>query len=229
MIILPFFGILYSVSRKGRIVSYEDLSKKQAEVYRYLLKETKAKGYPPTVREIMNGLNRTSTSTIHAHLNTLASKGYIVRDANKPRAIEFPRENVGPFDGATDVGEIIAIPVVGSVAAGLPILAEENITESIPYPAAFVKGTSFMLKVSGDSMVEAGIFDGDLVVVRQQETAQNGDIVVAIIEDEATVKRFYREAYHVRLQPENAHYEPIICTDEVRIAGKVVGLIRQID
>jgi len=210
-------------------VPYDDLSKKQAEVYRYLLQETRAKGYPPTVREIMNGLNRTSTSTIHAHLNTLASKGYIIRDANKPRAIEFPKEtNTGPLDVASDVGEIIAIPVVGAVAAGMPILAEENITDTIPYPAAFVKGTSFMLKVSGDSMVEAGIFDGDLVVVRQQETAQNGDIVVAIIDDEATVKRFYREDDCIRLQPENEHYEPIICTDDIRIAGKVVGLIRQI-
>ena len=209
-------------------MAYEDLSKKQAEVYRYLLKETRAKGYPPTVREIMHGLNRTSTSTIHAHLNSLQNKGYLIRDANKPRAIEFPRENVGPFDVATDVGEIIAIPVVGAVAAGVPILAEENITDTVPYPAAFVKGTSFMLKVNGDSMVEAGIFNGDLVVVRQQETAQNGDIVVAIINDEATVKRFYRETDHIRLQPENARYEPIICTDDVRIAGKVVGLMRQV-
>jgi len=207
---------------------YDDLSKKQAEVYRYLLKETRAKGYPPTVREIMTGLNRTSTSTIHAHLNTLQNKGYIIRDANKPRAIEFPRETSGNFDVGTDIGEIIAIPVVGSVAAGTPILAEENITDTIPYPAALISGTSFMLKVSGDSMIEAGIFDGDLVVVRQQETADNGDIVVAIIDDEATVKRYYREPHVIRLQPENSHYEPILCTNDIQIAGKVVGLIRQV-
>lgn len=209
-------------------MTYDDLSRKQAEVYEYLLKETRAKGYPPTVREIMDGLDRTSTSTIHAHLNTLAKKGYIIRDANKPRAIEFPKESLGNSDIATDVGEIIAIPVVGTVAAGTPILAEENITETIPYPAAFVRGTSFMLKVRGDSMIDAGIFDGDLVVVRQQETANNGDIVVAIIEDEATVKRFYREPDSIRLQPENSRYSPIYCTDDVRIAGKVVGLIRQV-
>ncbi|MCL2491688.1 MAG: transcriptional repressor LexA [Coriobacteriia bacterium] len=214
--------------RKGCIVSYDDLSKKQAEVYRYLLSETRAKGYPPTVREIMNGLNRTSTSTIHAHLSTLQDKGYIIRDANKPRAIEFPRETSDYLGPASDVGEIIAIPVIGQVAAGAPILAEENIVDTLPYPASFVNGTSFMLKVNGDSMIEAGIFDGDLVVVRQQETANNGDVVVAIIDDEATVKRFYREADAIRLQPENSQYEPIRCTDEVRIAGKVVGLIRQV-
>jgi repressor LexA len=209
-------------------VAYEDLTKKQAEVYRYLLSETRSKGYPPTVREIMAGLNRTSTSTIHAHLNTLASKGYLIRDANKPRAIEFPKETIDLFEVASDVGEIIALPVVGSVAAGAPILAEENITDTVPYPAAFVSGTSFMLRVTGDSMIEAGIFDGDLVVVRQQETADNGDIVVALLDDEATVKRFYREPTAIRLQPENSSYDPIYCTDNIRIAGKVVGLIRQV-
>jgi len=216
------------VKERGFIVTYDDLSKKQAEVYAFLLKETRAKGYPPTVREIMAGLNRTSTSTIHAHLNTLQTKGYIVRDANKPRAIEFPRESSGYGDVASDIGEIIAIPVVGSVAAGTPILAEENITETIPYPASFISGTSFMLRVSGDSMIEAGIFDGDLVVVRQQDTANNGDIVVAIIDDEATVKRYYREPNAIRLQPENSLYEPILCTSDIHIAGKVVGLIRQV-
>jgi len=209
-------------------MAYEDLSKKQRQVYEFLLKETRAKGYPPTVREIMAGLDRTSTSTIHAHLNTLQNKGYINRDASKPRALEFPKEPPPTYDVAADVGEVIAIPVVGAVAAGSPILAEENISETIPYPASFVTGTSFMLKVSGDSMIDAGILDGDLVVVRQQDTANNGDIVVAIIEDEATVKRFYREPTAIRLQPENAHYDPIYCTNDVRIAGKVVGLVRQV-
>lgn len=202
----------------------QDLTKKQSEVYDYLLEKTKKKGYPPTVREIMVGLKKTSTSTIHSHLTALEAKGYIIRDENKPRAIEFPRiPHI--IDFATSMGEIIDLPVVGQVAAGTPILAEENISDRMPYPASYLTGTNFMLKVRGDSMINAGIFDGDLVVVHQQEVAVNGDIVVALLDDEATVKRYYRELDRIRLQPENDTLDPIYSSDVV-IAGKVVGLIR---
>ncbi|MCL2024561.1 MAG: transcriptional repressor LexA [Coriobacteriia bacterium] len=205
------------------------LSNKQQEVYDYVLAQTRAKGYPPTVREIMAGLNKTSTSTIHTHLHALEARGYLKRDPNKPRALEFPRErfNVSQAAAPQVPIEIIELPLIGQVAAGAPILAEENIVDTIPCPSALVRGASFLLKVKGDSMSEAGIFDGDLIIVRQQQTADNGEIVVALIEGEATVKRYYREGSTIRLQPENDAYEPIIITDgDFSIAGVAKGLIR---
>ena len=205
-------------------MSDKGLSKKQQEVYDFVLRRTRAKGYPPTVREIMQGLNKTSTSTIHTHLHALEARGYLKRDPNKPRALEFPLEQFHQPDLPINV---IELPLVGSVAAGVPILAEENIEDTIPCPSSLVKGASFLLKVKGDSMIEAGIFDGDLLIVRQQPTADNGEIAVAIIDGEATVKRYYREGATIRLQPENSLYEPIIVTDgDFSIAGVAKGLIR---
>lgn len=202
---------------------YSELTKRQYEVYEFLVRETKARGYVPTVRDIMHGLGKSSTSTIQNHLSALIDKGFIKRTPNQPRAVTFTRESV--YEDTSAVGEVLHLPVLGSVAAGAPILAEENIEDTLPFPAAFAKGESFMLKVKGDSMIDVGILDGDYVVVSAQPTANNGDVVVAIIDEEATVKTFYREPDRIRLQPENESYKPIYTTD-VRIAGKVIALLR---
>jgi repressor LexA len=217
----------------------ETLKKRERQILDYMKEELRLKGYPPTVREICTALNIKSTSTAHNDLARLARKGYIRKDPSKPRALMLTgahgEEAVpdGAQTGATGASadriDVVDVPVVGRIAAGTPILAEENIEDSIPVPARFMpSGTGFMLKVRGDSMTEAGILDGDYILVRQQETADNGDIVVAMVdgfESEATVKTFYREAGHIRLQPENASMSPIILTD-VRILGLVKGVFR---
>lgn len=200
-----------------------DLSSRQLAILNKIKEEIALKGYPPSVREIGKSVGLASSSTVHNHLNVLEEKGYIRRDPTKPRAIEV-------LDSSSEYGsrKIIHVPVVGQVTAGEPILAIENIEDSFPVPYEMVKSDSvFMLRIQGESMIEAGILDDDLILVRQQQTANNGDIVVALLEDEATVKRFYKEKNLIRLQPENKYMEPIY-TQNVSILGKVIGVFRTI-
>lgn len=192
----------------------------QQRILEYIKSEIQTKGYPPSVREIANAVGLKSTSTVHGHLTRLEKKGLLHRDAMKPRAMEVIGDPNFVRNATT------AIPVVGRVTAGQPILAEENVDEYIPIPDAMLgDGEHFILLVKGESMIQAGIMDEDYVVVRKQQEANNGDIVVALIEDSATVKRFYKEHGHFRLQPENPTMDPIY-TDEVTILGKVVSLYR---
>ena len=202
-------------------MGYGKITTKQREILEYIKGEILKKGYPPTVREICETVNLKSTSSVHSHLETLEKNGYIRRDPTKPRAIEICDDSFQMV--RTDM---VSIPVVGQVAAGQPILAEENIQEYFPVPADRVpKGNSFMLNVRGDSMINAGIFDGDRILVNCCDTAHNGEIVVALINDSATVKTFYREKDHIRLQPENDSMDPII-VDDCQIMGKVFGVFR---
>ena len=204
----------------------EKLSQKQFEILEYMKKAVREKGYPPSVREICDAVGLKSTSTVHGHLERLERKGYIRRDPAKPRAIEiFSDNDSGNSDGSSR--ELIEVPIVGTVTAGIPILATENIEDTFPIPSDYApNGNIFMLRVKGDSMINAGIFNKDLIMVRQQNTADNGDIVVALIEDFATVKTYYKESGYIRLQPENPTMSPIIVRD-VSILGKVVGLYRK--
>lgn len=202
------------------------ISKRQYAILEFIKQEVRDKGYPPSVREIAEAVGLLSSSTVHGHLDRLEKKGFIRRDPTKPRAIEILNQdaesNVIPFPVAN-------VPVVGRVTAGIPITATENIEEYFPLPSHFVGDNNvFILNVIGDSMIEAGIHNGDFVIVRQQQTANNGDIVVAMTEDdEATVKTFYREKDHIRLQPENETMEPIRL-QHVTILGKVIGLFRDL-
>lgn len=191
------------------------------EVYNFIKEQIQAKGYPPSVREIGKALNITSTSTVHSILSKLEKIGYIRRDPAKPRAIELLKDSVIKK-------EMIDIPIVGKVTAGLPILAVENIEEYFSIPLNFVKSTNelFMLKVSGESMIEAGILDGDLAIIEKINAASNGDIVVALVDNEATLKRFFKEKDHIRLQPENSSMDPIIVED-CSILGKLAGIYRK--
>ncbi len=203
------------------------LSKRQQEILDFIKHEVKTKGYPPSVREIGKAVGLASSSTVHGHLSRLESKGYIRRDPTKPRAIEIlePEETA-----SIPKQHSINVPLVGKVTAGSPITAIENIEEYIPLPESFAPSGEqiFLLTVTGDSMIEAGILDGDYIIVRQQQTANNGDIVVAMTEDdEATVKRFFKEKDYIRLQPENPTMEPIILKN-VTILGKVIGVFRRI-
>ena len=204
----------------------EKLSQKQFEILEYMKKAVREKGYPPSVREICDAVGLKSTSTVHGHLERLERKGYIRRDPAKPRAIEiFSDNDSGNSDGSSR--ELIEVPIVGTVTAGIPILATENIEDTFPIPSDYApNGNIFMLRVKGDSMINAGIYNKDLIMVRQQNTADNGDIVVALIEDFATVKTYYKENRYIRLQPENPTMSPIIVRD-VSILGKVVGLYRK--
>lgn len=198
------------------------LSVKQQMILDFLKKEIRSKGYPPTVREICDAVGLSSTSTVHSHLESLERKGYIRRSPTKNRSTEILEK-----DFYNSGHEFANIPILGDVAAGMPILAEENIEDTFPIPIDHVKNdTCFMLHVKGDSMIDEGIFDGDLVLVRQQQTATNGDIVIALIDDSATVKTFYREAGHIRLQPANSAFAPMIMQD-CEILGKVIGLYRR--
>ena len=202
------------------------ISKRQEDILAFIKDEVKSKGYPPSVREIGEAVGLASSSTVHGHLARLESKGYIRRDPTKPRAIEV----LDPDGLNAYKPGVLNVPLVGKVTAGLPITAIENIEEYFPLPESF--GTSedklFMLEIVGSSMIEAGILNGDYVVVKQQQTAQNGEIVVAMTDDdEATVKRFFKEKNYFRLQPENSSMEPIIL-DNVSILGKVVGVYRMI-
>ncbi|MCD8326197.1 MAG: transcriptional repressor LexA [Lachnospiraceae bacterium] len=199
----------------------EGLSVKQQEILEYLKECILKKGYPPAVREICDAVELKSTSSVHSHLETLERKGYIRKDPSKPRAIEICDDNFQMLRT-----EMVNVPVVGNVAAGTPIFAEQNIEGYFPIPAEFTpKGESFALKVRGDSMINAGILNGDQIFVQCCQEARNGDIVVALIDDSATVKTFYQENGHIRLQPENDAMEPII-VDDCRILGKVFGVFR---
>ncbi|WP_075617615.1 transcriptional repressor LexA [Paenisporosarcina indica] len=202
------------------------VSKRQEDILAFIKDEVRKKGYPPSVREIGEAVGLASSSTVHGHLARLESKGLIRRDPTKPRAIEILE-----YDNLTEIRpNVVNVPLIGKVTAGLPITAIENIEEFFPLPETF--GTSednlFMLEIMGESMIEAGILNGDYVVVKQQQTANNGDIVVAMTEeDEATVKRFFKEQSYFRLQPENSSMEPII-VENITILGKVVGVYRHI-
>ena len=197
------------------------ISAKQLEILEYIKEEILKRGYPPAVREICEAVNLKSTSSVHSHLETLEKNGYIRRDPTKPRAIEICDDS---FQMVRT--EVVSIPVVRHVAAGQPILATENIDSYFPVPAEFVPaGESFVLKVKGDSMINAGIFSGDQIFVQSCNTAKNGDTVVALIDDSATVKTFYKENGHIRLQPENDTMDPII-VDDCTILGKVYGVFR---
>ena len=207
------------------------LKEREQKILDYMKEEIREKGYPPTVREICSALHIKSTSTAHKDIDSLVKKGFIVKDPSKPRAlmlVDQDEPNLTPephIDNARRT-DIVDIPVVGRIAAGTPILAEQNIEDSFPIPSRFLgSSTNFMLVVKGESMIEAGIMDGDYILVQQQQTARNGDIVVALVEDSATVKTFYKEDGHIRLQPENASMSPIIVQD-VRILGKVRGVFR---
>ncbi|MBU5426606.1 transcriptional repressor LexA [Tissierella pigra] len=203
---------------------YEELTQKQIEILLYIKSEVQRQGYPPSVRDICKGVDLKSTSTVHSHLEKLESKGYIRKDPTKPRAIEILDKN---DDFLLVSKKTVDVPIVGRVTAGAPILAVENIEDTYPIPVEFVKDYDvFMLKVQGESMIDAGILDGDLVLVKEQKSALNGDIVVALLGEEATVKRFFKEKDKVRLQPENQFMEPIYSTD-VSILGKVIGLFRR--
>lgn len=201
------------------------LTKRQKEVLDFIHEEVENKNYPPSVREICQAMNLSSSSTVHSHLKALERKGFIKRDPTKPRAIAI----TGPAMAQKPWQQGKLVPMVGQVTAGIPVLADENIENYMLLPFAMVKNdTVFLLRVKGDSMKNAGILSEDLIVVRQQPVAENGEIVVALLEDEATVKKFYREKDHIRLQPDNPAYEPIIA-EEVAILGKVIGLIRTWD
>ena len=197
------------------------ISAKQQQILDYIKEQTLKRGYPPAVREICSAVGLSSTSSVHAHLSTLEKNGYIKKDPTKPRAIEIVDES---FQQVRT--EMTSIPIVGTVAAGQPILAEENIVGYFPIPMELVPNAeTFALKVKGDSMINAGIFNGDSIFVQKCDTANNGDTVVALVEDSATVKTYYKEKGHYRLQPENDTMEPII-VDDVKILGKVFGVFR---
>jgi repressor LexA len=199
-----------------------DLTPKQAAILAVIKKNIRQKGYPPSVREIGQAVGLSSSSTVHGYLKKLEAKGYLRRDATKPRAMEVLDDLEG------DKVEFVNVPLLGRVAAGIPILAVENREELFPLPTHFTgMGEFFMLTVRGESMVEAGILNNDMVVVRRQNDVNNGDVVVALLDEEATVKRFFREDGRVRLQPENCLMDPIYVTD-LQILGKVIGLVRKI-
>jgi repressor LexA len=202
-----------------------DLTKRQQEIFDFIKKYTSERGYPPTVRDIGKAVNLASSSTVHAHLSNLEKIGLLRRDPSKPRAIELLDRAV---DGVRQIVKPNGLPLVGHVAAGQPIVAEENIEEYIDVPnAAGGEAGEYLLRIRGESMKDAGILEGDMVVVHQQDAAVDGDIVVALVGEEATVKRFFKESDHIRLQPENTAMEPIR-SREVRVLGRVVGVLRKV-
>lgn len=210
-----------------------NLKDREQKILTFMKSEIKTKGYPPTVREICTALGIKSTSTVHKDIASLVDQGYLKKDPSKPRALMVVDTEETTSAPSTQVNveereDIIDIPIVGRVAAGTPILAEQNIEDSFPIPARYAGRSNFMLRVRGESMINVGIMDGDLILVEEQQTARNGEIVVAMIdgfESEATVKTFYREGDHIRLQPENDTMSPIIVKD-VKILGKVKGVFR---
>ncbi|MDR1422059.1 MAG: transcriptional repressor LexA [Coriobacteriales bacterium] len=207
---------------------HDDLTERQQAILDFLVESTAKNGYPPSVREIGEAVGLSSSSTVHSHLSSLEAKGFIKRDPSSARALTVVgQEASDPASSASDpFRNVVMLPLLGRVAAGEPILAQQNIEETLTLPTQIVgDSSSFLLTVRGESMIEAGILDGDYVVVREQATASNGEIVVALIEDEATVKTFYRESDRIRLQPENPRMDPIYVRD-VQILGKVVALLR---
>ena len=203
-------------------MAYGKITPKQKEILEYMKNEILSKGYPPSVREICEAVRLKSTSSVHAHLETLEKNGYIRRDPTKPRAIEIIDDTFNLVRR-----EVVNVPILGRVAAGEPLLAIENIENYFTIPMDFMPNNdAFMLVVRGQSMINVGIFDGDLILIEKRKDVVNGDIVVALVEDSATVKTFYKEQDHIRLQPENDSMEPIILSD-CDIIGKVIGLYRQ--
>lgn len=209
-----------------------ELNKREKAILRFIEKQVKEKGYPPSVREIGKAVGLSSTATVHTYLTSLAQKGYIKKENQKGRTLKLLK---GGLEGQQKIEdkevytskEMVDVPIIGKVAAGLPLLAVENVVDTFPIPLDFVGNSeSFMLIVRGESMIEAGILDGDYILVKKQETARNGEMVVALIEDEATVKTFYKEENYIRLQPENSTMDPIIVPD-CKILGKVAGVFRK--
>ena len=202
-------------------MAYGRITQKQSEILEYIKSQILNKGYPPSVRDICSAVNLKSTSSVHAHLESIEKNGYIRRDPTKPRTIEIIDDNFN-----LTRREMVNVPVLGQVAAGEPILAVDNITGYFPIPSEFMPNEeTFILTVKGDSMINIGIYNGDQIVVEKCNTAENGEIIVALIDDSATVKRFYKENGHIRLQPENDFMDPII-VDDCMILGKVIGLMR---
>ena len=202
-------------------MAYGRITQKQSEILEYIKSQILNKGYPPSVRDICSAVNLKSTSSVHAHLESLEKNGYIRRDPTKPRTIEIIDDNFN-----LTRREMVNVPVLGQVAAGEPILAVDNITGYFPIPSEFMPNEeTFILTVKGDSMINIGIYNGDRIVVEKCNTAENGEIIVALLDDSATVKRFYKENGHIRLQPENDFMDPII-VDDCMILGKVIGLMR---
>lgn len=205
-------------------MSYGKISKKQSEILEYMKNEILNRGFPPSVREICEAVNLKSTSSVHSHLETLEKNGYIRRDPTKPRAIEIVDDNFNLVRRET-----INVPIIGKVAAGEPLLAVQNVEGYFPIPSEYMPNKqTFMLVVQGDSMVNAGIFSGDYVVVEKQENAENGDKIVALVDDSATIKTFYKEKDHIRLQPENDYMDPIVVypQQQFQVLGKVIGVFR---
>jgi repressor LexA len=202
-------------------MAYGRITAKQQEILEYIKSQILNKGYPPSVRDICAAVNLKSTSSVHAHLETLEKNGYIRRDPSKSRTIEIIDDTFNLVRR-----EVVNVPLLGQVAAGQPLLAVENITNYFPIPQECLPNEeTFMLTVKGDSMINMGIYEGDKIIVKKQSTANNGEVVVALVDDSATVKRFYKENGHIRLQPENDFMEPII-VDDCEILGKVIGLLR---
>ena len=197
---------------------------RQFQIYEFIKTQIREKGYPPSVREICAGVGLKSTSTVHSHLEKLEKKGFIKRDASKSRTIEIVEKSISKSTRK----ELVDIPIVGTITAGMPILAVENIEDVFPLPIDYVKNKEqlFILKVKGESMIDAGILDGDMSIIEQTNFAENGDIVAALIDNEATLKRFFKEKNHIRLQPENESMSPII-VDDCKIIGKLVGIYRR--
>ena len=205
-------------------MSYGKISKKQSEILEYMKNEILNRGFPPSVREICEAVSLKSTSSVHSHLETLEKNGYIRRDPTKPRAIEIVDDNFNLVRRET-----VNVPIIGKVAAGEPLLAVQNVERYFPIPSEYMPNKqTFMLVVQGDSMVNAGIFSGDYVVVEKQKNAENGDKIVALVEDSATIKTFYKEKDHIRLQPENDYMDPIVIHPEqqFQVLGKVIGVFR---
>lgn len=207
----------------------EELSERQQSILNFIMKEIKERGYPPSVREIGKAVGLKSPASVHSHLKTLEKLNYIRRDPSKPRAIEVLYDENKNIEFNK---ELLHIPLVGKVTAGEPVLAEENVEDYFPVPADYLKKSGnkelFMLEIQGESMIEAGIYDGDYVIAQEQSYATNGEIIIAMINSEATVKTFYKEKDHIRLQPENSEMEPFILPD-VTVLGKVIGLYRKFD
>ncbi|HMA59632.1 MAG TPA: transcriptional repressor LexA [Halanaerobiales bacterium] len=214
------------------MVDLESLSPRQREIYTYIVNEIDKKGYPPSVREIGKAVGLKSPASVHNHLKTLEELEFIRRDPSKPRAIEILNKSNKENEFADRFEkEMIHVPIVGKVTAGAPILAEENIEDYFPIPTGFIKVRGkqlFMLEIEGESMINAGINDGDYVIAQQQNTANNGEIVIALIDNRATVKRFYKKSDYVELRPENPDYDPILVKN-VKLMGKVVGLFRNLE
>ena len=216
-----FSSIIICYRRREIPMEYGRITDKQREILEYNKQEILNKGYPPTVREMCDAVHLKSTSSIHSHLESLEKNGYIRRDPSKPRTIEIVDDNFN-----LTRREVVNVPVVGSIAAGQPLLAVQNIDNYFPIPSEYMPNQdTFMLHVKGDSMINAGIFDGDVILVKQQNTARNGEIVAALVDDSATVKTFYKETDHIRLQPENDSMDPIIVAD-CQILGVVFGVFR---